>query len=600
MREKLRKKLCLTTLALCAAGLVCHLVGGFFEAFILPLLLTLAMLATLPLCRSRTAPGRAEPSAAPAAEPEPHLVQQTTQQIQAESAQLQVSALGANYRRSELAATETIVDAILEDCLRLLSGRIDAHTIAILFPTRDNGYQIRRFVSKSEYINRDAVIYPGVGVIGGFLKDGLKQLTLDEIVTDSITLYYYTRDAGIRSLIASPIIVDGVERGTIIADSTEKKHFSEEMHAFLSAVADICGKAVYYTYLLNEHRLQYHHLVAMSGLEKFFFQMHDINAILDKMAEIIPFAFRCDRMTISLKEREGDGAVVRRAWGLEAEALNNLRFTVSEKTLAGIIYTKNIILLRNFSAEHYETRFADGEPVNRELGSFLAVPLGVNAGTGLIMLESRHPDAFSESNKELLVRLATSAGLAIEKIEVLRQTQNLATHDGLTGLSNHRQFQQHLKEAITRSIRYKDPLSLVICDIDHFKKVNDTYGHRFGDVVLKAVAATLQSSIRQDIDVAARYGGEEFALVLEKTDSKTAQETAERIRKLMEKAVYQTPKGNEITVTMSFGIAIYGVHAKNQEALIQKSDKALYRAKENGRNRVELYYDVEAATPAKG
>ena len=104
---------------------------------------------------------------------------------------------------------------------------------------------------KSEFVNKDAVIYPGVGVIGSFLKDGLKQLKLTDIVTDSMTLYYYKKDAGIRSLMASPIIADDVERGTIIVDSTEKDNFTDEDHSYLSTMADLLGQAVYNSYLYN-------------------------------------------------------------------------------------------------------------------------------------------------------------------------------------------------------------------------------------------------------------------------------------------------------------------------------------------------------------
>jgi two-component system cell cycle response regulator len=586
------KKVCVALTAILGLCLASLFMGGMFASLILPVLLCLAVLFSLFLCL-KTSSYVQRPAAAAAVETDPPIARQVADEIQIAVEATAHSALGSEYRRSELKQTELAVDAILEACLKLIGSRIDAHTIAVLFPTNDKGFQIRRFVSRSDCVNKDAVIYPGVGVIGVFLKDGLKQLHLDEIVTDSITLFYYNRDAGIRSLMASPIVVAGAERGFIIADSTEKKHFTDEMHAYLSTMAEVLGAAVYHAYVANEHRLQYHHLVAMSGIEKSFFEMQDVEKVLDKMAEIIPFAFRCNRMTISLKEQGKETAMIRRAWGAEADTFTGMSFSTLGKTLAGILYTKNMALIRNYAADKYEVRYRDDEPQNEQLASLLGLPLGVDACKGLILLESVQRDGFNQTGKELLARLATSAGIAIEKIQILKQTESLATHDGLTGLNNHRQFQQLLKEAITRSIRYKDPLSLVICDLDHFKKINDTHGHRFGDVVLKSVAATLQSSIRADIDVAARYGGEEFALVLEKTDAKSAQETVERIRSLIASGKYASPSGAEISVTMSFGIAIYGLHAKNQEALIQKADKALYRAKNNGRNRAEMYMEVE-------
>jgi diguanylate cyclase (GGDEF)-like protein len=165
----------------------------------------------------------------------------------------------------------------------------------------------------------------------------------------------------------------------------------------------------------------------------------------------------------------------------------------------------------------------------------------------------------------------------------------MATHDGLTGLYNHRQFQQLLKDEITRSGRYNDPLALVIGDIDFFKKVNDTHGHQFGDTVLKNVATLLDASIRTGIDTAARYGGEEFALVLVKTNERQAAETVERIRTAIERLPLKSPSGADVHVTMSFGIAALGQHTREHDDLIKKADKALYRAKECGRNRVEIF-----------
>lgn len=504
-----------------------------------------------------------------------------------------LSVLGQEYRRKELADTERIVDDILANCIRLTRAHIRAHTVAVLFPTNDGGYKIRKYVSECEHIDTDAVIYPGKGLIGSFLKDGLKQLKLQDIVTDSMTLYYYTRDAGIRSLMASPISAEGVERAVLLVDSTEKNRFSDEDHAFLSALADLCGLAVYYAYLYNQHKLDHSRLVAMSGTEKHLFQRHDVSSVLDKMTELIPFAFRCERMTISLKNTETGEGRIERAWGVDAEELSGLHFPLDSKSLAAVLYSKNLCLSRNFSEEHYEIRYSEKEPRRKELSSFLAYPVGVEECIGAVFLESVNKDAFPESSRDLLARLTTSAGIAIERIQVLERTECLATHDGLTGLYNHREFQRQLKEAITRSLRYETPLSLVICDLDHFKKLNDTYGHRFGDLVLKTISTKLQSSIREGIDTAARYGGEEFALVLEKLDSSGALELVERIRGSF--GVFQTPNGKEVSVSMSFGIAEYGVHARKQELLIQRADKALYRAKENGRNRAELYYEPETS-----
>ena len=510
-------------------------------------------------------------------------------QVNDEIGVVQVSSLGSAHRKKEWQQIETIIDDILDTSIKLVRSRINANTVAVFFPTLDGGFKLRRYSSLSEHINKEAVIYPGVGVIGGFLKDGLKQLNLHEIMSDSMTLYYYNKDAGIRSLMANPIIAGGAERGTIIVDSINKKHFTDEDHAYLSLISSILGQAVLSTYLYVEHKVEHVRLSAMSSIEKEFFRNLSLDIILDKMTEIIPFAITCDRLTISIKDETGNSASILRTWGKDSETFNKRSFSLKERNLAALTYSKNIVLSRNFSKEHYEIRYFDDEPRDEDFSSFLAVPVGVDACKGMILMESTERDAFGESCRELLSRIATSAGLAIEKIMIFEKARDLATHDGLTGLFNHREFQQILKDEITRSIRYNDPLALVICDIDFFKKVNDTWGHQFGDTVLKGVSNHLANSIRQGVDTASRYGGEEFALVLVKTNQESAAETAERIREQISAIQFRAPTGEDVHVTMSFGIAIYRQHARHIDELIKKADKALYRAKESGRNRVEVF-----------
>lgn len=497
--------------------------------------------------------------------------------------------LSRAHRKMLWGATEQLIDTLLDDAIALIRSRMEAFTVALFFPTLDDGYLLRRYDSPCEHINKDAVLYPGVGVIGSFLKEGARQLNLKEIVSDSATLYYYARDVGVRSLMVSPIVADGGNRGAIIVDSTSAGNFTEEHQAFLGAVASLLGQAIFSSYMHTEHKLQHSRLAAMSVIEKEFFSNLTQKGIVGKIAELVPLALPCDRLTISMKTEEGNTARIVAAVGNDVEAFEKKTFSLKEKSLVSVVYSRNIMLARNFSGEHGEVRYFSDEPEEESLQSFVAVPLGVDDCRGVLLVESRKRGVYDDSYRELLGRLGTSAGLAIEKMLIFEKANALATHDGLTGLYNHRTFQQILADEITRAIRYKEPVSLILCDIDFFKKINDTYGHPFGDVVLKGVSACLESSIRQDIDTVARYGGEEFALILVKTDATGAAETAERIRAAISVAPFSSPSGGDVRVTMSFGIAEYRTHARQLNELIAKADKALYRAKETGRNRVEVY-----------
>jgi two-component system cell cycle response regulator len=164
-----------------------------------------------------------------------------------------------------------------------------------------------------------------------------------------------------------------------------------------------------------------------------------------------------------------------------------------------------------------------------------------------------------------------------------QRLQSLAVTDGLTGLHNHRAFQDYLEEQFQTAMRNKQPLALILMDVDHFKQYNDTYGHQAGDEVLRQVAQILQANVREG-DFVARYGGEEFVVVLPRTDSESAVAVAERLRRAVESAEWQLRP-----VTGSFGVASIRPDMETRQELIEAADQALYQAKKNGRNRVEVW-----------
>jgi diguanylate cyclase (GGDEF)-like protein len=168
--------------------------------------------------------------------------------------------------------------------------------------------------------------------------------------------------------------------------------------------------------------------------------------------------------------------------------------------------------------------------------------------------------------------------------------EHMAREDELTGLCNRRHFEERAREECLRAHRYHHPLSLLFGDIDHFKQVNDQYGHAYGDTVLTQVGQTLLRHCRTS-DLVARYGGEEFAVLLLETSLEEAERVAERLRVAV-KALMFTHASGLLQITMSFGIAsLTNQQTDSLDELLQRADKALYAAKHRGRDRIERYKD---------
>lgn len=159
-----------------------------------------------------------------------------------------------------------------------------------------------------------------------------------------------------------------------------------------------------------------------------------------------------------------------------------------------------------------------------------------------------------------------------------------ANTDSLTGLYNHRYYQERVRSEIKRAERYDRPMSVIMLDIDHFKSLNDTHGHPVGDTVLQELAKVLYTEARRDIDIITRYGGEEFALILPETELEGARTVAERIRLGVQRHVFEGKDGETMPVTISLGVAQFPIHSAEPEGLIMAADLAMYQSKSMGRN----------------
>ncbi len=193
---------------------------------------------------------------------------------------------------------------------------------------------------------------------------------------------------------------------------------------------------------------------------------------------------------------------------------------------------------------------------------------------------------FLKHERSLLDGIAKTLCEAIERKNAEAELQHLVTHDALTGLYNRKILEQRLTNEILRAARYERALSIFLLDIDHFKQINDTYGHQAGDAALHNLARILKESVRKT-DYAARYGGEEFVIVLPETSLSKAEVLAERLRNNIAEHPIQSENDRELKITVSVGIAMFPDHAQSLQDLVKAADMAMYEAKIKGRNRVQ-------------
>jgi diguanylate cyclase (GGDEF)-like protein len=235
---------------------------------------------------------------------------------------------------------------------------------------------------------------------------------------------------------------------------------------------------------------------------------------------------------------------------------------------------------------------AGGPRSSRNEPSFpvaIAVPLYSEDRIMAVLATYRHdPEArFTPEDLETVVFLAEQGGVAIENVRLHEEAQRLSLTDGLTGTWNRRYFQMQFRQVLATATRFERPFSVLMLDLDHFKQLNDKHGHQRGDAILIEFSQRVKHTLRE-VDTFARYGGEEFICLLSETDSEGATTTGAKIREAIKLQPFGGIGDEPVYVTVSIGIASYPEHGNSFHELVETADRALYRAKESGRDRVEV------------
>ncbi len=499
---------------------------------------------------------------------------------------------GSGGREKWIAAAVEEIDSAIRAALEVVECALETHTVAIYLLSGDEkSLRLRECLSESDHVARFPLV-AGEGLPGVVLHRR-EPVRLCGAFRGAI---YYSGGPAPRSFLGVPLIerrpggpADGELRGVLLADRLEDTPFNELDERLLTTVAAEILRRMELERVMGYIRQEkdekvrfYRAIEALNLLSK---PDEVCGAVVRLATELAPLDF----VAITLLEGGEDDTDplihrIAEAVGSGSEALKLEAFEDNSGIVSNVVRLGSPLPGRDFHEMQRKVVFSEDLPVNG-LSTLKVLPLlaGETVVGTLVCGSSSRGALVGDSIRKLSV-LAMQAAGAIARARLFAKTEKMATTDGLTGLNNHRRFQECFEMATASSRRYKKSVSLLLADVDHFKGVNDTYGHPIGDLVLKGVAATLSSQAR-DTDIVARYGGEEFAIVLPETDAVGARVIAERIRRKVESEVFRTDVG-PLRITLSIGVACFPTHGEHKQQLIEKADQALYQAKEAGRNRV--------------
>lgn len=457
-------------------------------------------------------------------------------------------------------------------------------------------------------IATDVKITENTGLISQLFRLDVNRL-LEGDLSGGKPLLYYIDNPMIKSVVAVPMLDRGKNRvGAVVMDSLYPSAFNQHTAQALTYIASTLYTLYFKSFVSAKNYIEQQQFSVLYHYQHQFFKNMSVKEIYRQISEYVKGNIPFDRMMILALDRQNDynlhqertGRVVS-CYGIDADQFENKTFTLSDKGLAILALYHNRPVERTFNQSAFNAyipRIDSQEKKNMDIRQLFVMPVPSDANAEqaelAICLESRRSDRYSEHEMNLLKAFAGVAGFAYARACQVERDKDLATRDGLTGLINHRTLHENLRTEKIRADRQKYNIGVLMMDIDHFKNVNDTYGHPIGDVVIKGIAGAISGEIRKEIDIVARYGGEEFVVGLVDTTPEGMIETAERIRHAVMKLEFDVHQQDPLRVTVSIGAFLVTPDFHDMKKAVTYADQALYKAKEGGRNQVIQYTDKTA------
>ncbi|MBD3316129.1 MAG: diguanylate cyclase [Chitinivibrionales bacterium] len=528
----------------------------------------------------------------------PALARSTTETKRAEGekesaeSQPQPPSYSLNYI-DELQSTATHdLDNILSSVVYFMSRNFRAYSsLGFVFDPRKQRFVLNAFVSKSMAVAEGIAVPLGKGIVGtvGARK---RSFMSGDVTGYNQRIWYYTGNQMINSVLAVPIISGNGELvGALVIDSKDRSAFKDRDKEILMRFSTLAAALITNVRMRVHEEMTARQFKLLYDISSRFTSILETDKVLDALVAVLPRMRTGIRVLVMTFDEDAGRGVVAKVVGARHGPREGMMFPINHGVYSYVFTTAkplHIEDLRTLPNRYY--RFVPDETPDLRMRSLLVLPLGVDDRArchAVVSIESEWPGYFRGETEQVLSTLVSNASVAYVRAMLYQRMVMLATVDGLTLLTNHRTFMDNLTHEVQRAQRYGRQLSLILMDIDHFKKFNDTYGHQIGDLVLREIAGCIRRAVRVN-DLPARYGGEEFAVIVPETGPQSAVVTAERVRTTVESHVVGTDS-HQLHVTVSLGCATMPTHADNVQSLINRADKALYYSKETGRNRVTLY-----------